>query len=259
MKKIFYLFISVFLLPFCVNAMAYSETFAIGDEIVVNLTDANEVATFNVIKESLAGEEMVTAIFSGVPIPGSPTVFDETFEDHEATSNIDNALIRTLLEPGSITWTHPTLIRLLTLTDLDNMGINKNATGIYEINGSHKFLAPIKTWPVSNPDGYNYWTQSADTSATNTSVYCVTYNESRGDSDIYATLVSRDITSTTNNSECAIRPVIMIDKQYIECNNTQQATPKTGILEYFVPMFSAILLAAGALLVLKRKNIFKQI
>lgn len=247
------------LIPISVNAMEYSDTFAIGDEIVVNITASNESAVFNVIKESIAGEELVTAIFSGVPIPGSPSIYDEPYEDHEATSDIDNAYINTILTAGTTSWTNPTIIRLLTLADLDNMGITKNPLGTYEIKESHKFLAPIKTWAVSNPDGYNYWTKSADTSAENTSVFCVKYNEERGEGDVYASLESLDITSNTNNHECAIRPVIVIDKSYIDCNNSQPTTPKTGMTEYVLPLMALVTLAGGALLLIKRKDIFKQI
>lgn len=64
-----FLLVLALAVPFGVNAMATSETFDIGDEVVVALKEGDTEQTggraFHVLKASAAGEETVTLIFDG--------------------------------------------------------------------------------------------------------------------------------------------------------------------------------------------------
>ena len=80
---------------------------------------------------------------------------------------------------------------------------------------------------------YNYWTQIPDASASNTSVFAVVYNETRTDANgVWATLESQDITGITNNVEFGIRPVVVIKKEYILCNNSKTPDDPTPVKQY---------------------------
>lgn len=264
--KRFFLLLAVMLMPLSVKAMAISESFDVGDDVSVALfSDSDNPGTgFHVLKESKSGERTVTLIYDGT-IEGSPTIYDETRPDdgHEATANLNDSVVyqkmMSVIKQDGKEWRFDTA-SLLSLEDLTNLGITKNANGIYEIPAKYSFLAPIKQDGLPS-DHYNYWTSIKDDSAATTSVYCVSYNENRtGDDGVWATLESRSIASITNNSECAIRPVIVIDKAYILCNNSKK-TPnaKTGINDYIVPLAALLLVTASAVVLTKKKSVFKEI
>ena len=283
MKKYILLLIAL-VLPFGVNALAISETFDVGDSVSVELYDGykNEDPNgigFHVLRSSGAGERTVTLIYDGV-ITGSATVYDETIpstsgEAHEATAVLEQAVIGTklnqIVNKEGAKWNSETAA-LLSESDLAYLGITKNIVGKYEIPAKYSFLAPIKQegWPQSN---YNYWTMIKDTNATSTSVYYVKYNENLDKSDlnaIWATIESQDITSITNNAEYAIRPVIVIDKQYVLCNNTKTTTsstsnddtpesPKTGVEDYIIPLGVVLIFASAAVIVARKKDAFSRI
>ena len=279
MKKYILLLIAL-VLPFGVNALAVSETFDVGDSVSVELYDGYENEDpngigFHVLRASAAGERTVTLIYDGV-IEGSSTVYDQTIPDtHEAIAVLEQAEIGTklnqVINKEGAKWNSETAT-LLSESDLAYLGITKNVVGIYEIPAKYSFLAPIKQegWPQSN---YNYWTMIQDTGATSTSVYYVKYNESLDKSDlnaVWATIESQDITSITNNAEYAIRPVIVIDKKYILCNNTKTTTsstsnddtpesPKTGVEDYIIPLGVVLILASAAVIVARKKDSFSRI
>ncbi len=261
MKKLFLLLIV--LLPLSVNAMAYSETFRVGDSVTVGLKSDDDNVGFHVLKESASGETYVTLIYDGV-IEGSPSVYDESNpdENYEATYILDNSIVgkklQEVINKDGAKWRVESA-RLLNENDLSNLNIRKNDAGIYEISEKYSFLAPVKDSNVTS-EMYNYWTSIRNTNSATTAMYCVTYNDNRTeDTGVWATLESKDITSITNNSTCAIRPVVVIDKAYILCNNTVPENVKTGVKDYIIPL-SALLITASALIVIsKKKTVFKEI
>ena len=282
MRKYILLLITI-LLPLSVKALAVSETFDVGDSVSVALYDGykneNENGIgFHVLRASAAGEKTVTLIYDGV-IAGSSSVYDETIpatngEGHEATAVLEEAVIGTKLNQyvnkEGAKWNVET-VSLLSESDLAYLGIAKNVVGNYEIPAKYSFLAPIKQegWPQSN---YNYWTMIKDNAATSTSVFYVKYNENLDKTDtnaIWATIESQDITSITKNATYAIRPVVVIDKEYILCNNSKTPTeptsektpesPKTGVEDYLIPLGVVLILASVAVVVTKKKDAFSRI
>lgn len=278
MKRLCLLLLCFLCLPLAVNAMAYSETFEIGDEVIVDLYGTGEEVAFNVIKESKAGEKTVRLIFDGAfnNINGT---YDEDGPDHTATTQltVGTYIYDKLLERvGEKHWNYEE-IGLLTKEDLTNLGIVNN-----EITSARNWLAPIKTEKTGEaellPYDYNYWTEIPVENAEK-QVYCVKYNESRTDGNgIYANLVATNITpssETKTTDGCAIRPVIVVDKSIILCNNTphtppttippttkEKPTPKespeTGITDYLLPLSLVIIFAGSALVIANRKNAFKK-
>jgi hypothetical protein len=232
--------------------------------VSVALKSDDDKVGFHVLKESKSGETTVTLIYDGV-LDGSGTVYDETRPDdnHDATSVLEQSVVGQALYnvvyAEDAKWRVEN-VSLLSSDDLTNLGITKNSNGVYEITEKYSFLAPIKVAGLSS-EMYNYWTQIQDTSAATTSMYCVTYNEDRTESTgVWGTLTSNDITSITNNSKCAIRPVVVIDKAYILCNNTK--TPpnvETGISNYIIPLAGVLLITCGAIVLTKKKTVFKKI
>ena len=278
MKKIILLLLAISF-PITVSAMSYEDVFHVGDSVNVALYSDEDVPStsqssdgsyngngFHVLKESAAGDAYVTLIYDGV-VAGSPTVYDQTRPDdnYTASANYETSVVKRALDEvvaGTNPWRVVTA-DLLSANDLTNLGITPNAAGIYEVPAKYSFLAPIKLTGLTT-DMYNYWTKIQDTSVTDSvAVYCVTYNESRTDNDgIWATLESKDITSTQSNSTCAIRPVVVVDKQYILCNNSQTPTPenvKTGVKDYIIPLFSVALIAGLSIVLLKKQSLFKEI
>ena len=254
--------------------MAVSETFDVGDNVSVAITDEYDLndtkgISFYVLKASKAGETTVTLIYDGT-LSGSSTVYDEAIPgEHDATSELEQAAIWTKIQTATTNWNSDN-IRLLDESDLASLSIVKNAAGTYEIGEKYSFLAPTKLDGLPDATHYNYWTMIEDTSAATTSMYCVTLNENRtNENDAVATLQSNDITSTTNNTKCAIKPVIVIDKKYILCNNTKTpptttptTTPtnvKTGVEDYILPFMSIIIVSAIAVVLTKNKSVFKNI
>src|SRR5574344_500348 len=114
MKK--FLLVLALAVPFGVNAMATSETFDIGDEVVVALKEGDTEQTggraFHVLKASAAGEETVTLIFDGTAdeprsdgAPTSPVVYDEVMPgEHEPTTILETAYIYNSLMEGTKSW-----------------------------------------------------------------------------------------------------------------------------------------------------------
>ena len=269
MKKFILLVISL-VLPIGVHAMAVSETFDVGDSVSVALYDGYEKDAkngigFHVLKESKEGERTVTLIYDGV-LEGSSTVYDEARPDdnHPASTVLEESvagqLLNQLINKEGSKWNIESA-SFLNLNDIMTLGLTKNSLGIYEVPAKYSFVAPIKA-PGVPAEMYNYWTSIADGSATNTSVYCVTYNENRtSDDGIWATLESKDITSITNNSKCGIRPVVVVDKEIILCNNSKvpPKSPDTGITDYIIPLAFALVVTLGAVKVINKKNLFNEI
>ncbi|MDO4375746.1 MAG: hypothetical protein Q4C33_01055 [bacterium] len=258
--------------PFSVNAMAVSETFDVGNEVIVALKEGDTEQTggraFHVLKPSAAGEETVTLIFDGTAdekrsdgAPVSPTIYDEvTPGEHEPTTILEKAYIYNSLIEGTRTWRVES-VRLLTVEDLKELGIDK------QIGQNFSWLAPHISSPALLPEDYNYWTQSAteDSTTENPKVYCVTASTDTS-SGIYATLEGKEIGGVSNNPKCAVRPVVVVKKEYILCNNskpkpttTKAPQVDTGVEDYYLPL--GIVMGASVLgyLVLRKKDVFSKL
>lgn len=281
MKKIIGFLIGLmFLLPLSVYAgMSTSDSFDVGNSIIVALTADDTGTGFHVLKDSKAGEDTVLALYDGnvgtVDTSGvkkSLVVYDEPYTGHDTvTTVLDNAYIYQTLTKATTSATNPwrvESIRLLDVSDLTNLGITANASGVYEIKKDFKWLAPTKLDVViDGVNYYDYWTQSAATiepTATVTDpvgVYYVKYNEARTDENgVYATLEKANINVISNGPEYAIRPVIEVKKEYILCNNDKPSTPTpTGVKDYYIPLVSIIALTGAGIIVLRKKNLFNKI
>lgn len=271
MKK--FLLSLLLVVPFSVNAMAVSETFDVGDSVIVALKEGDTEETggraFHVLKPSAAGEETVTLIFDGTAdekrsdgTPVSPTFYDEvTPGEHEPTTILEKATIYNSLIEGTKTWRVESR-RLLTVEDLKELGIDK------EIKSNYSWLAPIVLKSdLILPEDYNYWTQSAteDSTAESPKVYCVTAT-SDNSNGVYATLESKTIGEVSGNPKCAVRPVVVVKKEYILCNNSKPTTTTTkapqvdtGVEDYYLPL--GLVMGASILgyLILRKKNVFDRI
>lgn len=273
MKKYLFSLMTFLLLPIMVDAMAVSETFYVGDSVSVGIVNDNDNEGFHVMFDSGPNDQTVTLIYDGV-LPGSSTVYDETnpATNHDATVNFNESVayqvLNNTINKEGAKWRVETA-SILSSNDLQKLGITKNTSGIYEIPAKYSFLAPIK---INGLDAsvYNYWTSISEG---DDSVYCVAYNENRTDDNgVWATLDLKDITSTTNNPKCGVRPVVVVDKKYINCNNTRPSTTttnpvqtvpsenvNTGVEDYLLPLVSIILIAGLTVWATKKKELFQDI
>ena len=258
--------------PFGVNAMATSETFDIGDEVVVALKDGDTEQTggraFHVLKASAAGEETVTLIFDGTAdeprsdgAPTSPVVYDEVYPgEHEPTTILEKAYIYNSLMEGTKSWRVESK-RLLTTDDLKALGLDKTITKDYA------WLVPVVKSSVLQAEDSNYWTQSAadDSTTDSPKVYCVTASSDKSNG-VYATLESKTIGDVNNNPKCAVRPVVVVKKEYILCNNSKPKTTatkpenvETGVEDYYLPLGIVMGVSILGYLVLRKKNVFSKL
>ena len=276
MKKVILLLLGLMLIPFGVDAMAVSETFNLRDDVSINLYGKEDTTDLkgiggHVIAESKAGDTTVTILLDMVI---GQDIFDSEEQDgHTLTNVFEKAYIKTVLtkyaqEKGWVDIAESR--RLLSTTDLTNLGITKNDKGVYEILGKNSFAAPIYS-AAEQPFMYNYWTQITEGE---NAVYVAKYKQGRtgnGDNDVWATIEAEDITAFTEaagGSKYAIRPVITIDKKWILCNNSKTPnvpepqkpdSPKTGVEDIILPL-AGILLGLGTIAVVtSKKNLFKQI
>lgn len=273
MKKVFVLIATLLFIPVSVNAAEYTDTFKIGDRLEVFIVNDQEKKEFHVIRPSAAGEQYVWMMLNGNvenddDYRNSITVYDQVIpgEYDQVTTVLEDALpIYNVLINGTQGWRYEGVPRLLNAEDLTVLGINLGTSGKYEIMGDRSFIAPTKTDEYPDPAGYNYWTQIADTSATNASVFAVTFNESyNGDSlTPVATLESYDITSVTENSQFLVRPVVKVDKQYIDCIISDSTTPvgnvKTSEAKMPIEAIAIIGIASLAYILIRKKDIFSKI
>ncbi|MDD2409464.1 MAG: hypothetical protein PHD03_01940 [Bacilli bacterium] len=272
MKKCFILVTTLLFIPISVNAAEYTDTFKIGDRLEVFIVNDQVKKEFHVIRPSATGEQYVWMMLNGNvenydDYRNSITVYDQTLPgEHEATTVLEDALpVYNVLINGTTGWRIEGTPRLLNAEDLTVLGINISTSGKYEIMGDRNFIAPTKTDAFPDPSGYNYWTQIADSSATNASVFAVTYNESyNGDSlTPVATLESYNITSVTENPEFIVRPVVKVDKKYIDCIISDSTTPvgnvKTSEVKMPIEAIAIIGVATLAYILIRKKDIFNKI
>ena len=273
MKKIFILVATLLFIPVSVSAAEYSDTFKIGDRLEVFIANDQEKKEFHVMRPSAAGEQYVWMMLNGnvenfEDYRNSITVYDQIRpgEHDEVTTVLEDALpIYNVLINGTQGWRIIGTPRLLNAEDLTALGLTTGTSGKYEIMGDRDFIAPTKTDAFTDPSGYNYWTQIADTSATNASVFAVTFNESyNGDSlTPVATLESYDITSVTESPQFIVRPIVKVDKQYIDCIISDSTTPvgnvKTSEVKMPIEAVAIIGIATLAYILIRKKDIFNKI
>src|SRR5574344_2885527 len=105
----------------------------------------------------------------------------------------------------------------------------------YNIPTSLQVLAPIKLKTALTADEYNYWTMSTSDTITKATteedqihVYYVKYNETKSaDTDPVATVELSANINSDSGAKKAVRPVIVIDKKYVLCNNSKPAATTT--------------------------------
>lgn len=273
MKKMLMLLLTMLLIPAGVKAMDTKESFYVGDSVSVGIiTDEEPGVGFHVIADSGPNDQTVTLIYDGI-LEGSSTVYDEMNpgDSHDVTVNFNESIAYQVLNKAiskdGAKWRVETA-SILSKDDLTKLGITKNSAGVYEITDKYSFLAPTKLDGVS-ADVYNYWTSISEG---NDSVYCVTLDENNASlKGTLATLQLKDLTSITDNPKCGIRPVVVVDKKYILCNNTRPSTSttekpttpsenvKTGVEDYLLPLVSIILIAGITIGVTKKKEVFQDI
>lgn len=275
MKKMLMMLLITLFIPAGVNAMAVSESFYVGDSVSVGIINDEEPGVaFHVIADSGPNDQTVTLIYDGI-LDGSSTVYDESnpADNHDATVNFNESIAYQVLNKAinkeGAKWRVETA-SILSKDDLTKLGITKNSAGVYEITDKYSFLAPTKPDGMPSSDIYNYWTSISEG---DDSVYCVTLDETNTSlQGTLATLELKNITSITNGPKCGIRPVIVVDKKYILCNNSRPSTStttqkptapsenvKTGIEDYLLPLVSIILIAGITIGVTKKKEVFQDI
>ena len=274
MKKILMLIIGFLILPTITNAVAYSESFAVGDDVRVLPVNDTDGVLFTVIKPSVADYQYVWLIYNGNVADNSGHSIVQYFEfstpEDEPKTNIEAATIYQVLQQGTAAWRARTEeIRLLQIEDLTELGVQLSG-GKYEIMANRDFLAPIITAPhleglVNKQSGYNYWTQSPDSSAANPSVYVIKYNESYQPGSLLpiAYAESVDISDDMTAPEFIVRPVIKIDKKYVDCNLSvtpePAPNPPTGEINMPLQVVAVVALAGIGYVLVRKKEVFEKI
>ena len=267
MKKILISLMCILLLPLSVNAVASSESFNVGDRVAVNIKGPSDRTQFYVIKDSKPGDNYVWMIYYAV-IEGSSTIYDGDIPDeHEATGVLENAVINTALLEGTASWINAEEIRLLMEADLAPMGITKGASGKYEIKANRFFMAPILIPEVQAAmweRGYDYWTQIYETKENgDVEVYAVTYNNDyNGDTLTPMAYLTPQNISTITGPKYVIRPVVKVDKQYIDCvvgATTKPKNPETSEVAFPLELLGVIAIAGIVYVVARKKGYFTNI
>ncbi len=270
MKKIFMIILSILFIPFGVKAMATSENFYVGNRVSVDITKSGvspeNGTSFYVLKDSGPDDPNVTLIFDGILVGN--TIYDMPVpaDNHDAQIVFDKSMAYQTLtnELASRKWS-TVVSGILTIEDLTRLGITKNSAGIYEIPEKYSFLAPNKLGDLP-ADTINYWTSVTEGTD---SVYCVT-SASENTNGVVANLDLKNIDVVTDGPKCGIRPVVVVEKEYILCNysvtptttetpTTPKENVKTGVEDYLLPLVSIILIAGITIGVTKKKEVFQDI
>ena len=79
-------------------------------------------------------------------------------------------------------------------------------------------------------------------------------------------LESKTIGDVSNNPKCAVRPVVVVKKEYILCNNSKPKTTttkpenvETGVEDYYLPLGIVMGVSILGYLVLRKKNVFSKL
>lgn len=271
MKKILLILLSLLVLPFNAKAMDYSEAFDIGDSVSVSFngkTDSANLIGFHVLNGSSSGETTVTLIYDGVLATHdasgnikeaqityqTPDTAATTNSSQFAGSNAKRFLEEAIAEQG---WILASSARLLEESDLSVLGITKDADGTFTIPTKYDFLRPVDFDSAPSSSTTDYWTQIAD--GTN-NVYVVTKEGTDKTNNISAKVKSVNADPVTSTLTYSVKPVIVVDKQYIACNNSKKTdNVPTGIEDYYLVLIGVLSLATIGYCVSKKKNAFKNI
>ena len=271
MKKIFIILftISVILMPLNILALDNNSTFDVGDSVSVSFngkTDSANLIGFHVLKPSTAGESTVTLIYDGVMAThdsaGNIKESQVLFQTPEtATGNLSEfagSNVKIFLEEAvsEYGWILASSARLLEASDLTSLGISKDADGTYTIPTKYDFLRPVDFESAPTSITTDYWTQIASGSD---NVYVVTKTGSDRTNNISAKIISKGVAPIDDN-EYSVKPVVVVNKQYIYCNNSKKTdNVQTGIEDYFLIFGGIIVLSTMGYVISKKKDAFQNI
>lgn len=272
MKKFLFAILALLLVPTTTLAMERSTPFKIGDKIEVKIISDDNKAVFYVIKPSAAGEQFVWALLNGnvedtEPHKESIIVYDQTVPgEHEATHVLEESYAYGLLVRGTAGWRIDGAPRLLNEQDLTDLGIPKQADGKFNIMGDRKFIGPVKLSLSQDVTEWNYWTQIEDTTKPNKSMYAVTFNPNNNNDTLapVAFVESFDISMISGGPKAVIRPVVKIDKQYIDCivggeGDAAVESVPTSEIKMPIEAIAVVAIASLAYILIRKKEIFKKI
>lgn len=290
MKRVLFIFVSLFIMPYMVFAMEADSVFDIGDDVTVSFDGGTTKVGYHVLKESDAGSSTVTLIYDGliavydadgnIPNGGAQVMFQlpgasgtfSTFDGSNAQSVLNNAV-------NQAGWKIIGSPRLLEATDLNLLAIHKDDDGTYTIPTKYDFLASRNFESAPSILTTDYWTQIADGSD---KVYAVTKVGADKNAGISAKIVSYSVDPIISSAKYSLRPVVIVNKEYILCNNTKKTgtiTPtenptekpvdkptekpventNTGVEDYLLVLSGIATSFVLVYALLKNKNVFKEI
>ena len=267
MKKLLIILLSFVAVigPIDTFAMSNDSVFNIGDSVSVSFngkTDSSNLIGFHVLKDSEAGESTVTLIYDGAisshdeghaQVPYQTTAPSSGVYSQFADSYVKQFLDTAVKENG---WILESSARLLEVNDLSNLGIEKSSDGTYTIPTKYDFLRPVDFETTVSETTTDYWTQI--TNGTD-NVYVVTKEGRDSANNVSAKIVSKGAAPIDNN-RYSVKPVVIVNKQYIVCNNSKKTdNVKTGIEDYFLLFGAIIVLATIGYVGSKKKDAFQNI
>lgn len=268
-KLITYLLsVCILLIPINILALDNNSSFSVGDSVSVSFngqTDSSNLIGFHVLKSSSSGESTVTLIYDGVmsthddsgmmhaQVPFQSSDSSSGNYSQFAGSYVKQFLDQSVTEYG---WILASSARLLEESDLMYLGISKRSDGTYAIPTKYDFLRPVDFTTTISSSTTDYWTQiiSGDDN-----VYVVTKEGRDTANNISATIVTKSVAPTQDNV-FSVRPVVIVNKQYIVCNNSSTTdNVQTGIEDYFLIFGGIIALSSIGYVVSKKKDAFQNI
>lgn len=266
------LLISLVSIGFMVNgyAMEYSEYFEIGDSVTVSFDNEVTKYGFHVLKGSASGEQNVLLLMDG------------TVAVHDAAGNIINGQVvynlpdatgdasifegsnaQTMLKKAvnELNWVVVGSPRFLETSDFDVLGISKDNDGTYTIPVKYDFLAPHSFDSAPTAQTTSYWTQIAkDTN----NVYAVVSDGADKNAGVSAKVIAYNVDPVTSDNKFSMRPVVLVDKKYVLCNNSRVTTPtpegpETGVSDYVLILTGIGLVSVILYVSMKKRNVFQEI
>ena len=105
----------------------------------------------------------------------------------------------------------------------------------------------------------DYWTQISDGTD---KVYAVTRDGADSNAGISAKIKSYNVDPVTTTANYSIRPVVVVNKEYILCNNTKGVNVpnvETGVEDYVLLLAGIASVATILYVSVKKKNKFQEI
>ena len=273
MKKIVYLFILSLIIPFTVSAMDNSSIFDIGDNVTVSFDGGTTKIGFYVIKNSSADETSVTLFYDGIiathdsngNIKEGQVVYQLPDRSSTNPSQFEGSYVQKVLNEAvaEAKWIINGSPRLLEENDLVNLGITRDNDRTYTILKKYDFLKPLNFESAPSITTTDYWTQISDGTD---KVYAVTKDGADSNAGISAKIKSYSVDPVTTTANYSIRPVVVVNKEYILCNNTKGNTPSdkvdnvdTGVEDYVLLLVGVGSIATILYVNVKKKNKFQEI